>query len=117
MHTRAEYDRKQADEIFGHVGRIMNRLASRVKIQGPKDFIPDIISAKWGVGGNEYRDVTDLLRGYLSAGVRDLRAANEFFVDHYPNRFKHLVVEYSHPRSKTIRSVTFQEGALVTFQK
>jgi len=80
-------------------------------------MLPTIIAAKWGVGGNEYREVTDLLRGYLSAGTKELRAANEFFVDHYPGRFKHLIVEYTLPGRKALKSVTFEEGTLIRFQK
>ena len=117
MHTRSEYDRKQAEEILGHVTRIMSKLATRAGVKKPKDFEPEVITAKWGVGGSEYWDVTDLLRGYLAAHAKDLRAANEFFVDHYPNRFKHLIVEYRMPGDKKSKTLTFQEGALVKLKR
>jgi len=118
MHTRAEYNRSEANAVLDHVTRIMTRLSERAGVRTKKiEKLPTIISAKWGVGGDEYREVTDLLRGYLSAGTKELRAANEFFVDHYPGRFKHLIVEYTLPGRKAVKSLTFQEGALIRFQK
>jgi hypothetical protein len=115
MHTRAEYGRKDASAVLDHVTRIMARLATRLAPKPKSNRRPIIISAKWGIGENKYRDVADLLRGYIAAGTEELRAANEFFVDHYPSHLKHLIVEYKMPRGKTTKTMTFEEGALVRF--
>src|SRR5258708_2630818 len=65
------------------------------KRTGPRRYsmVPEIRSAKWGTGGADYKDKTDLLVGYLQAMRQDLRASNECFHDDYPSHAKHLIVQ------------------------
>jgi hypothetical protein len=114
MHTRSEYSRVQADAVFEHVRRIMSTLATRISENTVKR--PKVRQAQYGIGGSNYRDVTELLRGYIDSGVEVL-ASNHFFGDPYPNTYKHLVVKFSVTGSRAVKTLTFREGQLVKFSK
>ncbi|GEM_PF-665182 len=114
MHTRADYNRDEAAAIFLHVQRIMVTLAKRLNVPSTSIIKPIIISAEWGIGGSDYVDVTDALRGYVEAGASVL-ASNRFFSDHYPGRDKHLVVKYRvRANAKTVTR-TFAENDPLRF--
>jgi len=116
MHTRSDYNRDDAAAILSHVRRIMQSLAARSKRTPQKRALPTIHSAKWGIGGDDYRDVSDLLKGYLTTTTQ-IRAANNFFVDHYPTKHKHLVVEFSLPGTTAVLKKIFKEGERVRLTK
>lgn len=116
MHTRREYKPGEATVVFENVERIMTTLAKRIKDPVEAVKRPNIRQAKYGVGGLDYLDVTEILRGYVAGDVEVL-ASNHFFSDPYPERFKHLVVKFTAPGSKTVKTLTFTEGQPVRFAK
>ncbi len=117
MHTRAEYNPTEAETILNHVERIMRTLATRFVATTPKGVShPRILSAKYGLGGVNYLDVTQVLRGYVKNSM-EVFASNHFFTDPYPNKEKHLVVQYSMPPSRAQKTVTIKEGQPLIFTK
>jgi len=76
---------------------------------------PEILSADWGIGEPDYKDKRELLVGYLEARTPELRASNRYFRDEYPNEPKHLRVRYRWSGSTQIRTRTFTENEIITF--
>jgi hypothetical protein len=122
MHTRAAYSGLEADAVLDYVKRIMTTLAvglpSSSALAGAPSFPRLIIhSALWGIGGQDYHDVADVLRGYLETRV-PVRASIEFFADRFPHQHKHMLVRFSLPGdASNIRLHTFKEGDLIKFKK
>ena len=112
MHTRKEYTAESALTQFQHVKRLMSALAERITgVEKVRSAAPklEIEDAQYGIGGMDYLNVTEMLRGYLSAGVGVL-ASNHFFTDPYPDKHKHLLVKVRKPRSRKAKMITFLEG-------
>jgi hypothetical protein len=99
------------------IGRIDRRVLKRPVQSGGRTRlpVPEILSAKWGTGGANYKDKTNLLVGYLQAKRQDLRASNEFFHDDYPGHAKHLIVKYNRQGSREWKILTFAENDLIRF--
>jgi len=53
-----------------------------------------ILSARWGIGGDAYKDVTDIVRNNAKLDSVNLPASIGLFGDPYPNVPKHLNVAY-----------------------
>ena len=113
MHSRAEYSREAASVIFGHVERILKKVAERIVVPTSVTH-PIIVSAMWGIGGGDYVDVTEQLRGYLASDAT-LLASNRFFSDHYPGKDKHLMVKFRNRGSNKTRTLTFAQNEPVRF--
>jgi hypothetical protein len=115
MHTRADYSWVESTAIFEHVRRIMTTIAARLAkaavIKRPKIHL-----AQYGYGESNYLDVTETLVGFLTSNIEVL-ASNHFFSDPYPNKEKHLIVRYSAPGSRAVKTARFAEGQKVTFTK
>jgi hypothetical protein len=116
MHTRAEYSWKESDAVFEHVRRIMTGLATRIADNVTPVARPRIRLAQYGIGGSNYLDVTELLRGYVASDVEVL-ASNHFFSDPYPKTDKHLIVKYCAPGGRAVKTITVREGQPVRFTK
>jgi len=59
---------------------------------------------------------TDALRGFLRSDI-EVCAANHFFTDPFPGREKHMIVKYSVPPSRAVKTARFHEGQKVEFTK
>ena len=91
-------------------------LASLQQTTSPqRSSIPKIYSAKWGMGGDDYRPVEILLQGYLNSSAFELSASVPFFGDPYKNEHKHLIVQFSRPGSTVVETRTFKEGDPIKF--
>jgi hypothetical protein len=62
-----------------------------------------IVSAKWGIGGNAHKDVTDIVRSYVKADSVSLPVSKSIFGDPYPGEEKVLTVVYSVARQWEVR--------------
>src|ERR1017187_6720409 len=62
----------------------------------PKGTTPtlSIISARWGIGGNAYKDVTEIVRSHTKPDSINIPASAGLFGDPYPNTPKQLRVVY-----------------------
>jgi hypothetical protein len=83
------------------------RSRKKTPAQTPPPSPLTIISAHWGIGGNAYKDVTDIVRDHAKPDSVNLPASIGLFGDPYPNATKHLHVAYSVARRW---EVTVKEG-------
>jgi hypothetical protein len=70
-----------------------------------------IVSAKWGIDGDAYKDVTDIVRGHCKPGSVNIPASVGLLGNPYPGAVKRLVVTYSFARE---RWVEVQENKLLS---
>jgi len=66
-----------------------------------------IISAKWGIGGDAYEDVTEIICKRAKPDAVNLPVEKGLLGDPFPNAVKHLIVKYSYAREW---SVTINES-------
>lgn len=67
--------------------------------------------ALWGIGGDDYKDVTGLVQGYVNSRTR-WKAANEHLGDPYPGKPKHLRIWYTNSLDVFgEKTISYQEGA------
>lgn len=71
-----------------------------------------VISARWGIGGDAYHDVTSLVRQNVKDESVNLPASIGLFGDPYPKARKRLLVRYLVTRTKEWE-VTVEEGETV----
>ena len=76
-----------------------------------------IHSALWGIGGTNYVERKEQLGGYLASKTPDVRASIQFLGHEYKNEPKHLVVRFSCQGSVEIKTKTFVENELITFER
>ena len=57
-----------------------------------------IVSARWGIGGDAYKDVTEIVRSHAKPDSVSVPASAGLFGDPYPNTPKQLRVVYSFAR-------------------
>ncbi len=70
-----------------------------------------IHSARYGIGGDAYKDVTDTVRKQVKAGVLNIPASNGLFGDPFPGAVKHLRVVFSTP---TMREAKANENMVMS---
>ncbi|MGD1098138.1 MAG: hypothetical protein ABSB35_39890 [Bryobacteraceae bacterium] len=61
-----------------------------------------ILSARWGIGGDAYKDVTGIIRSHAKPGSVNLPASIGLLGDPYPHTVKRLIVEYSFARNWSV---------------
>lgn len=59
-----------------------------------------IISARWGIGGDAYKDVTKIVREHAKPDSVNIPVSKGLFGDPYPNTLKRLTVVYSIARAR-----------------
>lgn len=112
--SEVEYQEQYTEWVRDKKGMVKAFIRELQLFQSTKAAYPEIVSARWGTG-SDYRDKTDLLRGYLESETQDLRASDHHFHDDYPGQPKHLLVQYRWPGSTELKTRVFAHNDSISF--
>jgi hypothetical protein len=89
-------------------------LAVHVFRQPGKDRTLHIAYAGYGLGGDRYKDVTILVRGYIKSNKLNVPVSNETFLgDPYGGAKKHIVIRYRIGSGREVEIVRHEHDQLI----